>query len=327
MTINEIAKMAGVSRATVSRYLNEGYVSEEKKEKIRRVIEETGYKPSAQAQMLRTRKTKLIGVILPKIHSDSVSRMTAGISDVLTKRGYQILLANTGNSTQEELKYLALFKENQVDGVILIGTIFTSRHKKLLSDYRVPIVILGQQLEGYSCVYQDDFNAARELTEVLLEKCRHVGYIGVTQSDTSAGLSRKKGYEEALRKKQRPLRAELCEEAEFTLDSGYWAADRLLARGEELDGIFCATDTIAVGAMTRIKELGRKIPEDISLVGTGDTLLGRVVEPRLTTVHFYYKTSGMEAASMLVDMLESKSYTRKELKMGYEVIRKESTRG
>lgn len=82
MNIKEIADMAGVSRATVSRYLNDGYVSEEKRERIRRVIEETGYQPSSQAQTLRTRKTKLVGVILPKINSDSVSRMVAGITGV-----------------------------------------------------------------------------------------------------------------------------------------------------------------------------------------------------------------------------------------------------
>ena len=104
MTINEIAEMAGVSRATVSRYLNHGYVSQEKRERIKEAIEKTGYQPSTQAQTLRTKKTKLVGVILPKISSDTVSRMVAGISDVLSKRGYQLLLANTNNDNDEELK-------------------------------------------------------------------------------------------------------------------------------------------------------------------------------------------------------------------------------
>ena len=125
MNINEIARLAGVSRTTVSRYLNNGYVSEEKKEKIRKVIEETGYQPSTQAQMLRTKKTKLVGVVLPKINSDTISREVAGISDVLAKRGYQIILANTNNDIEEELKSLSLFRDNQVDGVIFIATMFT----------------------------------------------------------------------------------------------------------------------------------------------------------------------------------------------------------
>ena len=108
MNINEIAKLANVSRATVSRYFNDGYVSAEKREQIRRVIEETGYKPSAQAQMLRTKKTKQIGVIIPKINSESISRITAGIESVLAERGYQMLLAGTDNTPAKEVEYLSL---------------------------------------------------------------------------------------------------------------------------------------------------------------------------------------------------------------------------
>ena len=160
MNINEIARLAGVSRATVSRYLNNGYVSSEKKEVIRKVIQETGYQPSSQAQTLRTKKTSLIGVILPKINSDTISREVAGISDILTRRGYQLILANTNNDVEEELKYLSLFKERQVDGVVFIATMFTRKHKQMLKDYKVPIVLLGQHLDGYPCIYQDDYKAA-----------------------------------------------------------------------------------------------------------------------------------------------------------------------
>ena len=131
VNINEIARLAGVSRATVSRYLNDGYVSDEKKAVIRKVIEETGYQPSSQAQMLRTKKTKLVGVIIPKINSDTVGRMVAGISDVLNRSGYQLLLANTDNNIEEELKYLNLFKDNQVDGMLIIATMFTAKRRKL----------------------------------------------------------------------------------------------------------------------------------------------------------------------------------------------------
>ena len=147
MNINEIARLAGVSRATVSRYLNNGYGSSEKKEVIRRVIQETGYQPSSQAQPLRTKKTSLIGVILPKITSDTISREVTGVSDILTRRGYQLILANTNNDVEEELKYLSLFKERQVDGVVFIATMFTRKHNQMLKDYKVPIVILGQHLD------------------------------------------------------------------------------------------------------------------------------------------------------------------------------------
>ena len=101
MTISEIAKLAGVSKACVSRYLNHGYVSEEKKQRIQKIIDETGYVPSRQAQVLRTGKSRQIGVILPKINSESISAMVAGISSVLNRNGFAMLLANTENNVDK----------------------------------------------------------------------------------------------------------------------------------------------------------------------------------------------------------------------------------
>lgn len=187
MNINEIAKLANVSRATVSRYFNDGYVSAEKREQIRRVIEETGYKPSAQAQMLRTKKTKQIGVIIPKINSESISGMISGISKELKQAGFWLLLANTENQEREEVEYLKLFSENQVDGIILVGTIFTPAHKRALRALQVPVVVLGQKLEGYSCVYQDDYLAAKESARMMLKDAKHPG---VSWCDEARSCSR-----------------------------------------------------------------------------------------------------------------------------------------
>lgn len=327
MNINEIARLAGVSRATVSRYLNNGYVSEEKKKVIRQVIEETGYQPSSQAQMLRTKKTKLVGVILPKINSNTISREVAGISDILTKKGYQIILANTNNDIEEELKYLSLFKDNQVDGVIFIATILTQKHKKMLKEYKVPIVLLGQLLEGYPCIYQDDYKAAAKLTEQMAESGKHFGYITVTDQDEAVGQRRRAGVEETLQKLEKELKPECVKCGDFTVESGHRMTAELFQENQNLDTVICATDTMAVGAMTWLKENGYRIPEDVQVAGLGDGYLGKIVEPKLTTVHFFYKTSGMEAASMLVDLMESEeTKICKEIKMGCELVLRESHR-
>lgn len=324
MTINEIAKLAGVSRATVSRYLNEGYVSEEKKERIRKVIEKTGYQPSSQAQMLRTRKTKLIGVIIPRINSHTISRMVGGIGRVLSRQGYQMILSDTENDEQEELKYLKLFRENHVDGVILIATIFTKNHRKVLEDYQVPVVVLGQQLQGFSCVYQDDFNAAKELAERMLKSCRCLCFAGVTNQDKAAGKARQDGYEAALSEKGISFDESRIQEAAFRMESGKEAAKRLLERLPEMDGLMCATDEIAIGAITYLKRAGKRVPEDVRVCGFGDNPMGQVVEPNLMTVHYYYQTSGEEAARMLVDLLEAEDTVSREVKMGFEVIERGS---
>ena len=160
MNIAEIAEMAGVSRAAVSRYFNQGYISDEKREAIRKVVEETGYRPSVQAQTLRTKKTKMIGVIVPKVASGTIGKIVEGVLSVLNEHGYQALLAVTQNDAKKELEYLTAFCDKQVDGVILAGTVFSAEHKRILKNLSVPVVIVGQQLAGYCCVFHDDYHAS-----------------------------------------------------------------------------------------------------------------------------------------------------------------------
>lgn len=325
MNINEIAKLANVSRATVSRYLNNGYVSAEKKEQIRKVIEETGYIPSSQAQMLRTRKTGLVGVILPKINSDSISRMVAGIGEVLAKAGYQLLLATTNNDWKEEITYLQTFRNRNVDGVILIGTIISKEHKELLAELSIPLVMLGQQLDGHASVYHDDYHAAKAVSELLVKESQHIAYIGVTPKDKAVGKARLQGFEDALSKVG--IKEEIREIIPFSMEEGYHAMKNIMETIPQVDGVFCATDRIAIGAMKCIREKGKKIPEDIQIVGVGDSQYATIVTPTLTSVHFYYKTSGQEAAKLLLEMLQNKNSARREIKMGYEVVKRESVRG
>lgn len=316
MNINEIAKLAEVSRATVSRYLNDGYVSEEKKERIRRVIEQTGYKPSVQAQMLRTKKTRQVGVVIPKINSESISQMVSGIGSVLKEAGFWMLLADTENKEKEELEYLKLFAENQVDGIILIATIITAEHKKALKALQVPVVILGQRLEGYSCVYQDDFHAAKAAARMLVQGTTKVGYIGVTQRDKAVGQDRKRGFLEELQENGAGWDESCYEESGFSAEEGYEAAKSLMERHPELDGIMAATDTIAMGAMGWIRESGRQVPDHVAVTGIGDTVTGKMMNPGLSSVHLYYRDSGQEAAKLLLELMNGNS-AGKEVKMGY----------
>ncbi len=331
MTINEIAELSGVSRATVSRYLNNGYVSEEKRERIRKVIEETGYQPSAQAQMLRSKKTSLIGVIIPKIHSESISRMVAGISEIASKSGYQIILANTFNKTEKELKYLKIFKENHVDGIILIGTIFTNEHKKMLDEIKVPIVILGQNVKGVPCVYHDDLNASHDVAVCLFQSMKErfkegaVAYIGVSNKDKAAGQGRRNGFLQAAKENGMIEEQIYTKETEFTFDGGYRAMNELLEQKKDIRAVMCATDIIALGAMTSVRDHGMEIPDDVVFAGIGDSTTVKAIRPKLTTVHYYYKTSGIEAATLLLDMLKEKNSSKKDIKMLYELIENGTT--
>ena len=325
MTIAEIARRAGVSKAAVSRYLNSGYISSEKREAIRRVIEETGYVPSHQAQTLRTGKTRMIGVIVPRIDSESISRVVAGISQVLEAQGYRLLLANTDNRVEKELEYLEVFRGGSVDGVILVATMLSADHRQALAALEVPAVLVGQQMDGISCVYHDDQGAARAVTKLLLQYGRRrVGYVGVTTRDRAAGAARRAGFLEALREAGVEPEQTWMERSDFSIDGGFAAAERLFEKTPDLEAVFCATDSICVGVKEWLESHGRQIPGDVALAGIGHSRLSELVHPKLATAHYYYQTSGEEAARALVEIVEQGVDRKKQLMLGYEVIPGES---
>lgn len=325
MNIKEIAEMAGVSRATVSRYINKGYVSDEKKARIKAVIDKTGYVPSTQAQMLRTKKTKLIGVIIPKIDSETISRILSGISQVLNEHDYHMLVANTENHSEKEIDYLKIFANDRVDGVILLATVLTKQHYRMLAKLPVPAVIVGQECVGYSCVYHDDYHASLSLTQQMIENgSRNLVLFGVGDYDEAVGKKRRCGFEDAVREHglwNEDTKEILCE---FHSDSGYMNMKKLLETRRDFDGVVCVTDNIAAGVLRALREENIKVPEDVRLAGFGDTRLASLVTPSMSTVRYHYKESGIEAGRMVMEQISSEKSLVKSLALGYEIVSRNS---
>lgn len=307
MTINEIAELAGVSRATVSRYLNKGYVSEEKKEKIRKVVEATGYHPSASAQTLRSRKTRMIGTIIPKIASDPIGHMVSGVSEVLQENGYKLLLTDTLNDPQEELRYLEFFDQNQVDGVILFGTVMTPKHYELIRKLSVPVVVIGQHAQSVPCVYQNDYQSMYEMSMEMLKSAGKIAYIGAPDADVATGITRKKAFGDAMITSGFQLKDAVWKQGDFSINSGYCLMKEVLREMPDVDTVICATDAMASGAMLYCREQGISMPEQIQFAGTGNENLGIVIQPPLTTVRFEYREAGLEAGKLLVKLLRKEN--------------------
>lgn len=321
MNIAEIAQMAGVSRAAVSRYFNNGYISDEKRKAIQKVVEETGYRPSLQAQTLRTKKTRMIGVIVPKIASASIGKIVEGILSVLNANGYQMLLAVTQNNPEKELEYLSTFDDKRVDGVLLVATIFSAEYKRALKHVSVPVVIVGQHLAGYGCVFHDDYHAAYDLTKLFLEKGRrNLGYISAIQQDKAVGAERYRGYKDAVCEMGYGQLAGNYVVASFTMVSGYQKTKELMKKYKNLDGVICATDTMASGAMQYFQEQGILVPEQILVAGQGDSDVAKVTAPPLITVHYSYEKSGEMAVQMLMEILGKKEAALREIKLGYYIV-------
>jgi LacI family sucrose operon transcriptional repressor len=205
--------------------------------------------------------------------------------------------------------------------------------KNSLASCSVPLVITGQNFEGLPCVYHDDFNAVRELTELLVRKgARRIVYIGVLEEDKAAGLARREGCQEALRSAGLDADNLPRRMADFEAQSGYSTMLELLAENPDLDGVICATDIIAHGAMKALKENGRRIPEDVKIAGVGDNWSDLISTPSLTTAKLHQKLCGSEAARLLLRLIEEEesgeaadsSIRHEGIKLGYRIIERES---
>ena len=331
MKISEIAALAGVSSAAVSRYLNGGSISEEKKDKIKKIIEETGYVPNVAARSLRQQRSNSIGVVVPKINSDSVSNLLEGVSSVLSKSGYLTIFGNAGNDKKQELDYLRMMQEAKLAGVILMGTVLTPAHISFFKESCIPIVVCGQNHSSVSCIYHDDRRAAREITRHIIGKGRRrLAFVGAVEADVSVGLNRRIGVEEAMTEAGMNPAGLVRTQVHFTVEEGSKGMNEILDSGFVPDGVICATDTLAVGAIKVLKERGYVIPDDVSVGGIGGGLAGTIISPALTTVQLFHRESGEKAAQLLLSMIDyyrehpGERMPSTHTMLGYKLIERES---
>ncbi|WP_099360812.1 LacI family DNA-binding transcriptional regulator [Fredinandcohnia onubensis] len=307
ITMKEIAKLANVSSATVSRVLNNsGYVSDDVRKRILKIIDETGYIPSEHAKALRTKQSNVIGVILPKLSTETASRIVSGISEELAKHGYQILLTNTNLDPKKEIEYVKLLKSKQVDGIILLATNRSEALLKEIEKFRIPFVATGQEFEGIPSVINNNHGAAKDITNLLINKGHtKIAFIGVDESDYEVGYKRKAGYLDALEENQLPVLDQWIQKGEFTIESGYLMAKEIIESStEKPTAIVAVTDRLAIGAMEYLKEQGLQVPKDVALTGMGASDLSKYITPKLTTVDLLSEHTGAEAAKTLLQILQ-----------------------
>jgi LacI family transcriptional regulator, sucrose operon repressor len=327
VTINDIATRAGVSRTTVSRVINQsGYVSEKAREKIRLVIEETGYVPSEHAKSLRLQRTKVVGVILPKISTETTSRIVGGIDKELSGEGYQILLANSNLEMAKEIEHLKLLESRRVDGIILIATNTEPELLETIDSLSVPIVAVGQDIPGISSVVYDDYRAAAMLTEEIIKKGHtRIAFIGVEKSDYAVGVVRKKAFLETMEKYHLPVKDEWVQTATFSIAAGEEAAEAILKTDPEVPtAIFAVTDRLAVGAMQTLRRKNYRLPEDMAIVGMGASDMSAYITPALTTVDYHYEAAGREASRMLLQNLKKGEKKVEKSRMRYRLLERNS---
>lgn len=318
--------MAKVSRSTVSRVLNDsGYVSEDARKRVEQVVKETGYVPSEHAKSLRTKKTKVIGVILPTIQTETPSRIVTGLGRELSKHGYQFFLANTDHDKEKELEYLDLLKVRQVDGIVLIATNTDAKLMKKIKEINIPLVMIGQEAEGVIHITYDDYHATRELTRFFIQKgYEKIAFIGVDESDRAVGYFRKKGFLDEMAAQGLAVEKAWVQKGIFDIDSGREAMEKILKNAvNKPTATIAVTDRLAIGAMSCLKEHGIEIPTEMAIAGIGASEMSQYLEPSLTTVDYQNEKAGEEGARQILASIDSKPFQEKVV-MDYRLIIRKS---
>lgn len=323
LTILDIAKLSGVGKSTVSRFFNNGYVSNEVREKIQSVIDEQGYAPNLFARGIKTKNNKFIGVIVPCFDSATTSTILMNLDTKLREEGYIPLIINTNHNIELEKANLDNLWRLNVEGIIVLATQITPEHKVFVKSKKVPILFVGQHCKkGYSII-NDENKAGKKIGErVLKARPNSILYIGVDETDTMVGINRRDAVFKVLKKSSNLVIEEI--KSDFSFEKTEELIYEYL-KVKKPECIISATDNMAFGAMKAIYRHGYKIPEDISILGFGGYKISDVVTPRLTTIKYNNEMTGKLAAETIIKLIRNEEVPKIQ-KIDYKFLDRESVK-
>jgi len=305
-TIREIAEIAGVSSATVSKVLNgkDQNISSETRKRILNIAEKKGYIPNGIAKSLRIRNTKTLGLIIPDVTNLFFSEVAKGIEDAAANHGYSLILCNTDNKETKERTYIKILQEKKVDGLII-----TASHSNLgdqLDSVTTPVVLVDRDVKTIKKVGRvtvDNVTGGRLAAEKLIKSgCSSIVHI-TAELDNKPAAERHRGFTLILEERGIPLDKSGLHTGYFNVETGYQGIMELSKR-LEFDGVFCGNDLIAIGAIKALRELGKNVPTDVSVIGFDDIALSKYVDPPLTTIRQPIYKLGESAVMVLLGMID-----------------------
>ncbi len=301
LNISEIAAIAGVSTATVSRVLNDyPYVKESTREKVKKVIQETNYRVNAIARKLRRKRTHTIGIIVSNVLSPFYSVIAKSVEDVAIKNNFSMILCNGGDKPEKEAKYLEVLHENRVDGIILSPTGKNKEFLNFLLASGIPIVFIDRPIEGVECdiVMVNNMDITYKAVDYAIKKgYKKIGCIAGPQ-DRYTGVERFNGYLKALEDNGIEFDEQLVRFGDFTYETGYGLTKDLL-ESKKVDSLFVSNSDMALGAFKYLKENGYKIPQDLGFFMFDDPQWASIVTPKITAISQPIYMLGSTAADIL----------------------------
>jgi LacI family transcriptional regulator len=326
LTLEQIADLSGVSRSTVSRVINNHpSVRPEVRERVREVIAETGYHPDPAARSLASRRSGIIGLVIPRAVQSLFTdpyypRLMQGIAQACNANDYTLSLFLFHTEDDERKLHPRVLRNQLVDGVILTGSTITDPLVPQLIDNQVPFVMVGRPYEGrdISFVDADNVIGAYTATSHLIR----LGYGRIAAIagplSTTVGIDRRQGYLDALNDRDRSIDEALIVEGDFTEAGGYAAMQRLLSHRP--DAVFIASDTMAFGALRALRDAGFSVPDDVALVGFDDLPTAGLSDPPLTTIRQPIRRIGAQAVETLIDMLTNGAQPPRRITLSTELV-------
>ncbi|MFD7644087.1 LacI family DNA-binding transcriptional regulator [Kitasatospora sp. NPDC059795] len=330
-TLEEVAALAGVGRGTVSRVVNGSpRVSAKAREAVQNAIAELGYVPNRAARTLVTSRTDSIALVVPEAETRLFSEpyfsdIISGVSAELAETDMQLLLILVRNQRERE-RLSAYLSAQRVDGALVVAVHRDDPLPALLERLEIPSVLAGRRgdLEPLSYVHADNAGGARMAVRHLLRRgCRQVATL-TGPLDMEVAQARLDGYRRALEEAGRSYDEELVGLADFTEEGGRVAMRELLERRPELDGVFCASDVMAAGAMQVLRAAGRRIPDDVAVIGFDDSIIARHTDPPMTSVRQPIEEMGRTMARLLLDEIAERPRARRQVVLATELIIRDS---
>jgi LacI family transcriptional regulator len=322
-TIRDVAALAGVSPATVSRVLNgKQDVAADLRRRVLAAVTELGYRRNGPARSLRTRAATVLGLIISDITNPFFTAVVRGAEDQAQLAGYSVVLANADEDVAKEARYLEVAAAEQMAGVLLSPASPRRTSIDLLVERGIPVVTIDRRLTAtpVDSVTVDNQLAARKAAQHLLAQgCRRIGLVaGPVQ--TTTGASRLAGYRAALRAAQRTVDPSLVAYADFRTEGGYAATRQLLRQRQPPDGLLFSNNLMTVGGLKAIAEAGLAIPDDIAIVGFDDASWTTALRPPLTVVAQPTYEIGQTAAQLLLRRIEGAKFPPRRVVLRAELI-------
>lgn len=329
VTIKDVAKAANVAPSTVSRVISDNpRISEETKRKVRQVMEELGYHPNFIARSLASQSTQVLGIVFPgsgnlAFQNPFYSEVLRGISVAVNEKHYGIQL--TAGSTEDEIldDVVKMVQGRRVDGMLMLYSKKNDPIIEYLCDQKFPFVVVGKPFESaekITHIDNDNVTAAKEGTEYLLKLGhRHIGFIGGNKN-LMVTLSRIEGYKKALKEWNIPIREEYIIHEEFLLSGGQQGVSQFLSKDHLPTALLVLDDIQSMGVIQSLRQIGKEIPKDISILSFNNTYMAELANPPLTSININILELGIQAVKHLIAKIENPKEPIKRVIIPHEIV-------